>query len=91
MEPPRCRWNYTISNLPVGSLKLVFEYVGYANQSKTILVTTNKNSLNIVLEQAIFKMDEVIVSTAFNKLQSQNVMKVEHATIKELQQKEQQP
>jgi iron complex outermembrane receptor protein len=36
-------------------------------------------------------MDEVIVSTAFNKLQSQNVMKVEHATIKELQQKEQQP
>jgi hypothetical protein len=30
-------------------------------------------------------MDEVIVSTAFNKL-SQNVMKVEHATIKELQQ-----
>jgi iron complex outermembrane receptor protein len=55
------------------------------------LVTANKNSLNIVLEQAIFKMDEVIVSTAFNKLQSQNVMKVEHATIKELQQKEQQP
>jgi iron complex outermembrane receptor protein len=45
-----------------------------------------QNSLNIVLEQAIFKMDEVIVSTAFNKLQSQNVMKVEHATIKELQQ-----
>jgi iron complex outermembrane receptor protein len=57
--------------------------------NKTILVTANKNSLNIVLEQAIFKMDEV--STAFNKLQSQNVMKVEHATIKELQQKEQQP
>jgi iron complex outermembrane receptor protein len=32
-------------------------------------------------------MDEVIVSTAFNKIQSQNVMKVEHATIKELQRK----
>jgi iron complex outermembrane receptor protein len=30
----RCRWNYTISNLPVGSLKLVFEYVGYANNLK---------------------------------------------------------
>ncbi|MES2573996.1 MAG: TonB-dependent receptor [Bacteroidota bacterium] len=34
-----------------------------------------------------FTLDEVIVSTAFNKLQSQNVMKVEHSTIKELQQK----
>jgi iron complex outermembrane receptor protein len=32
-------------------------------------------------------MDAVIVSTAFNKIQSQNVMKVEHKTIKELQQK----
>jgi hypothetical protein len=32
-------------------------------------------------------MDAVIVSTAFNKIQSQNVMKVEHKTIKELQTK----
>ena len=35
-----------------------------------------------------FVMDEVkISSTAFNKIQSQNVMKIEHKTIKELQQK----
>lgn len=34
-----------------------------------------------------FFLDEVIISTAFNKIQSQNVMKVEHSTIKELQQK----
>jgi iron complex outermembrane receptor protein len=32
-------------------------------------------------------MDAVIVSTAFNKIQSQNVMKVEHKTIKELHKK----
>jgi iron complex outermembrane receptor protein len=48
----------------LGSLKLVFDYVGYANQTKTITVTAN--SLNIILEQAIFKMDEVIVSTVLN-------------------------
>ena len=34
-----------------------------------------------------FVLDEVIVSTAFNKIQSQNMMKVEHESIKELQQK----
>ena len=34
-----------------------------------------------------FVLDEVIVSTAFNKIQSQNVMKVEHMSAKELQQK----
>jgi iron complex outermembrane receptor protein len=40
-----------------------------------------------MLEETIFEMDEVIVSTAFNKIQSQNVMKVEHESIKSLQQK----
>jgi iron complex outermembrane receptor protein len=39
-----------------------------------------------MLEETIFEMDEVIVSTAFNKIQSQNV-KVEHESIKSLQQK----
>ncbi|SHF77698.1 iron complex outermembrane recepter protein [Flavobacterium fluvii] len=34
-----------------------------------------------------FILDEVIISTAFNKIQSQNVMKVEHESIKSLQQK----
>jgi iron complex outermembrane receptor protein len=34
---------------------------------------------------------DAVISTAFNKIQSQNVMKVEHKTIKELQQKGQQP
>jgi iron complex outermembrane receptor protein len=34
-----------------------------------------------------FVLDQVIVSTAFNKIQSQNVMKVEHTTLKKIQQK----
>lgn len=78
---------YSLTNLPVGVLKLLFEYVGYSNQVKTIKVKLNQNDLNVTLEQTIFEMDAVIVSTAFNKIQSQNVMKVEHKTIKELQQK----
>ena len=32
-------------------------------------------------------MDEIIISTAFNKLQSQNVMKVDHQSINSLQKK----
>ena len=37
-----------------------------------------KRKHRIILEK-LFSMDEVIVSTAFNKIQSQNVMKVEHS------------
>jgi iron complex outermembrane receptor protein len=78
--------NYTLSNLPNGRIKLTFTYIGFATQNKTLNLQQNKTIQNIVFDQTDFQMDEVIVSTAFNKIQSQNVMKVEHSTIKELQQ-----
>lgn len=77
---------YLLSNLPNGTTKLSFVFTGFATQNKTINVQQKENNLNIILEETLFQMDEVIVSTAFNKIQSQNVMKVEHSTIKELQQ-----
>ena len=79
--------NYSLSNLPNGKVKLAFAYFGFATQNKTLNLQNKVTILNIVLEETEFQMDEVIVSTAFNKLQSQNVMKVEHSSIKELQQK----
>jgi iron complex outermembrane receptor protein len=79
--------NYVISNLPSGNFKIVFSYVGYATQSKAIVVNQKTLQLDIVLEETMHQMDEVIVSTAFNKLQSQNVMKVEHQSVKAMQQK----
>lgn len=78
---------YSLANLPNGSLKLNFVFVGFSNQYKTIQKVQKENTLDVILEETVFQMDEVIVSTAFNKIQSQNVMKVEHETIKSLQQK----
>lgn len=78
---------YSLSNLPNGNVKLSFTFVGFTTVNKTIKGLQQGNTLDVILEETIFQMDEVIVSTAFNKIQSQNVMKVEHATIKELQQK----
>jgi iron complex outermembrane receptor protein len=78
---------YTISNLPSRKTKLTFVFVGYSTQNKTINNLQKQNTLDVILEETIFEMDEVIVSTAFNKIQSQNVMKVEYETIKSLQQK----
>lgn len=78
---------YALSNLPKSGLKLSFTYVGFTSQNIALNNTDAAQTINVVLEESIFEMDEVIVSTAFNKIQSQNVMKVEHETIKELQQK----
>lgn len=79
--------NYNINNVPFGNIKITFSALEFGTQNKTIAVQNGENKLDIILEATVFQMDEVIVATAFNKLQSQNVMKVEHESIKGLQQK----
>ena len=79
--------NYFFTNLPSGTFKIVFSFIVFETQTKTISVIQNEQKIDIVLEETMHQMDEVIVSTAFNKVQSQNVMKVDHQTMKALQQK----
>lgn len=78
---------YTLSGLPNGDTTLVFAYLGFATQSKKIIKIQNTQTLDIVLDEMAFQMDEVIVSTPFSKLQSQNVMKVDRESVKSMQEK----
>lgn len=79
--------NFELNNVPSGTFTIVFSSVGYETQSKKINVGQNEIVVNITLQETVHQMDEVIISTVFNKLQSQNVMKVEHQSVKELQKK----
>ncbi|MCF6181090.1 TonB-dependent receptor [Lutibacter sp.] len=76
--------NYTITNLPNANFVVTAAFIGYQSQNKNIQISTGNNTANFTLKDAVFKMDEVIISTPFNKLQSQNVMKVERASIQQL-------
>jgi len=78
---------YSINNVPNGIIKITYALLGFSTQNKTILIQNGENKIDIVLEPTLFQMDEVIVATSFHKLQSQNVMKVDHESIKSLQQK----
>lgn len=79
--------NYNLTNLPSGKFKIVFSFVGFATQSQDVVINQKETTISVQLVEDFHQMDEVIVSTAFNKLQSQNVMKVEHQSMKSLQQK----
>jgi iron complex outermembrane recepter protein len=79
--------NYNFINLPNGNFKVVVSFIGYETQTLKVNFTTKENNLNVILVENTQHMDEVIVSTVFNKLQSQNVMKVEHLSMKSMQQK----
>ncbi len=76
---------YSIDNLPIGSIKIDFSCIGFISQSRTIIIDKKETFLNITLEESTFIMDEIIISTAFHKLQSQNVMKVDHESLKSMQ------
>ncbi|MEY2670812.1 MAG: hypothetical protein RLZZ577_1128 [Bacteroidota bacterium] len=78
---------YNLSNLPKGTVRISYALVGFGTQHKTVSEIQKQNTINIQLAPSVFEMDEVIVSTAFNKLQSQNVMKVAHETMKNLSRK----
>lgn len=79
--------NYSFTNLPSGNFKIVVSFIGFESQSKTFSSNQKEIIIDIILEETVHQMDEVIISTAFNKLQSQNVMKVEHQSMKSLSQK----
>ncbi len=78
---------YSLSNLPTGKVTITFSYLGFTTRNETILLSDKETSHDIVLIENIHQMDEVIVATSFNRLQSQNVMKVENASMKSINQK----
>jgi iron complex outermembrane receptor protein len=74
--------NFILKNLPNKKIQLVFSFLGYKTQ--TVNIDKKVKTQNIILEASETHLDEIVISTPFNKLQSQNVMKVEHQNIKAL-------
>ena len=75
---------YELMDVPSGSSIIVFSSIGFETFSKTININIGTNTLDVILTPSAIEMEEVIVSTPFHKLQSENVMKVERANMKEL-------
>ncbi|MCF1191809.1 TonB-dependent receptor [Mangrovimonas sp. AS39] len=74
---------FTIDNLPTGNYKIVVSIVGYETYSQTIEIPIPE-TLVIGLKSSAIEMEEVIISTPFHKLQSENVMKVERQNVSDL-------
>ena len=76
---------YILRNIPKGKIKITFTYLGYKSVTKTIVINTKNQILDIELEDSSYEIDEIIISTPFNKLQSENVMKVERLSAESIQ------
>jgi iron complex outermembrane receptor protein len=76
---------YSFQNIPSGNYTIIFSSLGYASQSiKLSFGEDTTIQKDLVLEETAIEMEEVILSTPFHKLQSDNVMKVERITTNSL-------
>ena len=74
---------FLIKNIPNGTYKIIISYVGYETYSKSISIPPD-GTMVFELTPSAIEMEEVIVSTPFHKLQSENVMKVEQEKVSDL-------
>ncbi len=74
---------FQLSNIPEGEWNMVISFIGYT--TKTVSFSSpSENPLIIELQPTAIEMEEVIVSTPFHKLQSENVVKVERESLEDL-------
>ncbi|SFF98338.1 iron complex outermembrane recepter protein [Salegentibacter agarivorans] len=78
--------NFTVENIPNGKFKIIVSSVGFGTYSNE-LDFPETSTLSITLEKSAIEMEEVIVSTPFHQLQSENVMRVERENVAELNRK----
>jgi len=77
--------NYTIANIPQGTYTVVYKLLGYTTISKKISFPEKESIVeNVQMKESVIEMEEIIISTPFHKLQSENVMKVERISVDDL-------
>ena len=76
---------FQLENISNKKIKLIISYLGYNTQYKIITLEQQTTTLNITMTEAVFQVDEIIIATPFQRLQSENVMKVDRITTKGVQ------
>lgn len=76
---------YTVTQIPNGNYTVIVSSLGYETLSFKYNFSENSTiRKDIILKESAVEMEEVIISTPFHQLQSENVMKVERITTDQL-------
>lgn len=77
---------FLLTNLPIGKWTLIFKKDKFEIKSEVISIGNQEQKiLNIILEQEEHHIDEILVSSIFNKTQNENVVKIDHINLKQIQ------
>ena len=77
---------FEIKNLPIGKWTLIFKKDKFEIKSEVISIGNQEQKiLDIILEEEQHHIDEILVSSVFNKTQNENVIKIDHINLKQIQ------
>ena len=77
---------FEIKNLPIGKRTLIFKKDKFEIKSVQISIGNQEQKiLDIILEEEDHHIDEILVSSLFNKTQNENVVKIDHINLKQIQ------
>jgi iron complex outermembrane receptor protein len=73
--------SYQIGNIPNGTYDIVYSSMAFETISMKLSFNNDQEVVNNVqLKESVVEMEEIIISTPFHKLQSENVMRVDKVT-----------
>ncbi len=76
---------FELHKIPQGKIEVTFSYIGFESLKKIFTDKNENSSITIQLKETSERIDEVIIAAPFNKLQSENVMKIESRSIANLE------
>ncbi|MBC5835569.1 TonB-dependent receptor [Flavobacterium sp. F372] len=77
---------FEIKNLPIGKWILIFKKDKFEIKSEQVSIGNQEQKiLDIILENEEHHIDEILVSSVFNKTQNENVVKIDHINLKQIQ------
>ncbi|NNM23394.1 MAG: TonB-dependent receptor [Flavobacteriaceae bacterium] len=77
--------DYSLERIPEGTYDVIFSSLGYTTRSIKIKFDANAElSQDVIMLESAVEMEEVIISTPFHQLQSDNVMRVERVSTEAL-------
>ncbi len=68
---------YKLIDIPEGKFKIQFSLIGYINHVEIVLPDNSNKTINIALENAIIRTEEIVVTGGYNSSQHENAVKID--------------
>ena len=69
--------SYLLTDLPDGTLRIQFSYIGYGTRIETVVPKSSDLVLDITLKSTPIETEEIIVTGAYNSTQHENAVKID--------------